>query len=216
MAQATYDPEIDPSIREAEEEAARQREMTARIRLEIERFVAENDLVPRHKQEEEEEVYTIGFDDESVAPVPPAPKSEKEIRQEEKEALWRQKEAKRAEEKTAKAEEKARRTKNRRQAFQSVISGSFLEGDRVRRALPALGMVAAVMLLYMASLFHLQRLHRNQQKIEKDIRELSVRAVDLAAQRSQQTQRSAIVRQLENNGIPLKEYPRPLKTIEVE
>jgi hypothetical protein len=213
MAQAKYDPEIDPSIREAQEEAAREREMTARIRLEIERFVAENDLVPRHKEEtDEEEVYTIGFDDEEFAP--PAPKSPKETRQDEREALREEEQARRAEEKARRAAEKAERTRNRREAIHSVLSGSFLANERVRRALPALGVIALVMLLFMASMFHLQRLHRTQQRLEKEIQALSVRAIDMAAERAGQTQRSAIVRRLESKNIPLREYPYPLKTID--
>jgi hypothetical protein len=209
---AQYDPEIDPSIREAQEEAEREKEMTARIRLEIERFVAENDLVPRHK-EEEEEVYTIGFDDDEPAPSP-TPKSEKELQREAKEAERAEEEAAKAAEKARRAEEKARRAKNRRQTFQSVLSGSFLANERVRRMLPYMGVVAVVILLFMASMFHLQRLHRTQQRLEAEIRELGIRAVDLAAERAQQTQRSAIVRRLESKNIPLREYPYPLKTID--
>jgi hypothetical protein len=214
MSQAKYDPEIDPSIREAQEEAARESEMTARIRLEIERFVAENDLVPRHKEEDEERVYAIGFEgDELVTPIPKTPE---EIERDEREARLEEEAMRRAEEKARRAEEKAQRARNRREALHSVISGSFLANEKVRRALPALGGIALVMLLFMASMFYLQRLHRTQQRLEREIQALSVKAVDFAAERAGHTQRSAIVRQLESKNIPLGEYPHPLKTIDAK
>jgi hypothetical protein len=210
MAQAKYDPEIDPSIREEQEAAEREREMTARIRLEIERFVAENDLVPRHKEVEEKEVYTISLDSD----VTPAEKSPRQIRREEKEAQRAEEEARRAEEKATRAEKKRLKAKKRQQTVQSLLSGSFLASEQMRGLMPYLAGIALLMLLYMASMFHLQRLHRTQQMLEGEIREQSIRAVDLSAQRAQQTQRSAVVRQLESKNIPLSEYPNPLKTIE--
>ncbi|MDR0907958.1 MAG: hypothetical protein LBM63_05080 [Rikenellaceae bacterium] len=172
----------------------------------------EIDETPWHEDEEQpQEVYTIGFDDPEVTPPP---KSPHQILRELKEARHREEKAHRAEEKARRLEEKARRAQARREAVHSVVSGSFLANERVRRALPVLGVVAVVVLLFMATMFHLQRLHRTQQRLGREIHELSVRAMDLAAERASQTQRSAIVRQLESKNIPLREYPNPLKTIE--
>jgi hypothetical protein len=182
--------------------------------------VAENDLVPRQKEEEEEELYTIGFDDDEPT-APESPKSPRQIRREEKEtrraeemAERAEEEARQAEEKAAKEKEKAERVRRRKQAWQSLFSGSFLAGEQMRRLLPYLAGIALVMLFYIANIFHLQRLHRTQQRLESDIREESIRAVDLAAQRAQQTQRSTIVLRLKEKNIPLKEYPDPLKKID--
>jgi hypothetical protein len=47
MERVEYDPEIDPSIREEREKAERERELAARIRVEIDRYVADNNLIPR-------------------------------------------------------------------------------------------------------------------------------------------------------------------------
>lgn len=204
-----YDPEIDPSIREAQEEAEREREMSARIRLEIERFVAENDLVPRQEAAAEADETDDTGDAGNVAEEP-AEKSRRDRKREEKEAKAREKEAKRE----ASKERKARRAESGRRAFQSIFTGSIIENEQIRKLWPYLAGLALLMLLYIANVFHLQRLHRTQQRLEEDIRELSIKAVDFSAERAQQTQRSAIVRKLEDKNIPLREYPYPLKTVD--
>lgn len=190
-----YDPEIDPAIREAQEEAEREREMSARIRLEIERYVQENDLVPRQDE--------TAQPDEEAEPAEPDTKSRRERKREMKEA--------RREENR---EKKARRAENGRKAFQSIFTGGIIESEQIRKLMPYLAGLALLMLLYIANVFHLQRLHRTRQRLDKDLRGLTIEAVRYSAERTQQTQRSAIVKQLEYNNIPLEESSRPLKTID--
>jgi hypothetical protein len=126
------------------------------------------------------------------------------------------KKALRAEKKAVRAAKRSEKSKKRKQNVQSILSGSFLADRWARKLLPYFGWVALIVLLHMAGLFHLQKLYYTQQKIEQEIELLSEKAVNLAVQRTQQTQRSAIVRQLDALGVPLREFDTPLKTIEVK
>lgn len=200
MERVKYDPEIDPSIREAQEEAEREREMSARIRLEIERYVKENDLVPK---EEKDAADKEGKEEDATESEEPREKSRRELKREEKEAK-----------REAKRERNAQRAESSRQAFQSIFTGNILSNPQIVKLLPHLIGVAVLLILYIANVFNLQTLHRRQQRLNEDIRELSIKAVGYSAERAQQTKRSAIVRQLDEKNIPLREFPEPLKTID--
>ncbi len=195
MERVEYDPEIDPSIREAQEDAERKRELSAMIRLEIERMAKEEE-VKKEKEAEEEE---------------PDPEKEKEEQELDERQRRREEKAKKKQEK---AEKNARRAAEGRRAFQSVFTGNILSAEWVRKMMPYMLGFAVLMMLYIANIFHLQRLHRSQQRLEDEIRELSIKAVGYSAERAQNTQRSAVVRRLEQKGIPLKEFPEPVKTID--
>lgn len=193
-----YDPEIDPSIREAQEEAERKRELSAMIRLEIERIAQESEAKKEEAAKEESE----GESD---------PEKEREERElDERQRRREEKEKKRQE----KSDKNALRAKEGKKAFQSIFTGNILDTEWVRKMFPYLLGFAVLLMLYIANIFHLQRLHRSQQRLENEIRELSIKAVGYSAERAQNTQRSAIVRRLEQKGIPLEEFPNPVKTID--
>lgn len=198
MDRIEYDPEIDPSIREAQEEAERERELTARIRLEIERYAreaeAKEDKAVKKAEESDPEKERL---EEEL--------DEKQKRRAEKEESRREK-----------ADKRAQRAAEGRRAFQSVFTGSILSSEWLRKMFPYLLGLSVLLMLYIANIFHLQRLHRSQQRLEEEIRELSIKAVEYSADKSQHTQRSAIVKRLEDKNIPLKEFPNPVKTIDPE
>lgn len=185
MERVKYDPEIDPSIREEAEEAERERELSARIRIEIERYAREQEEAEEKPDEEEPE-------------------------EEEEDEKDRERRLKREE----KIERKAKRAAGSKRAFQSIFTGSILSSEQIRKMYPYLIGLAVVLLLYIANVFHLQRLHRTHQKLEAEIKELRIKSVGYAAERTQKTQRSAIVERLDAYGIPLHESTTPVKVID--
>ena len=204
MERVEYDPEIDPSIREEREAAERERELTDRIRLEIERYVADNDLVPR------ESVKTEEAREEEEEEAGDTPKSPREIEREQKEKEREKREAEREQ----KRQQKAERSAARKKAIGSVFTGSILSSEWVRRMWPYLLGIAALMVLYIAHTFQLQKLHLEHQKLVKEVRALDVKAVAKTAERVTATRRSAIVERLAEKNIPLKEFSNPVKTID--
>jgi len=255
MDRIDYDPEIDPSIRLEREAAARERELSSRIRLEIERYVEEHDLVPRAEAASPFTVSDLSqppWDeepDDPYAPHAPAPHapaasrtdgsprtkgagrvervelnldpgkespplSEKEMRREQKREERQAREDEREAARELKRERRARSAEGRRRAVQSVVSGSILSSEWVRRMWPYLVGIAFVLVGYIAYDFHVQQLHLRRQRLEREVRELGVKAVERTAERVQQTSRSAIVGKLAEKGIPLEEFPHPVKRIE--
>jgi hypothetical protein len=230
MERVEYDPEIAPSIREEREAAERERELSARIRLEIERYVADNDLVPRGEAQGEAQGVVRsevpgGVQAEGGARIP-APwdddtaggnestKARRRREKQEKETGRRAKaEAQDAAREAGHARNKARNAA-RGKAVKSVFTGSILGSERVRRMLPYMLVVAAVLVLYIAYSFHVQTLHIRRQRLEREVRELGIEAVERTAERVRQTRRSAIVERLREKNIPLQEFPHPVKKIE--
>ncbi len=222
MERIEYDPEIDPSIREAREAAAREQELAARIRLEIERYVEENDLVPRGVAAQDppwDDDPEIGK--EETPEDGAAPKTRRARAREAKEVARRAKEeAQQAALKAKIATRKARREQRAvtaatsRRAVQSVVTGSILSSEWVRRMWPYLLGVATVLVMYIGYNFHVQKLHFDRQRLEREVRELGIEAVERTALRVEQTRRSAIVERLHEKNIPLEEFPHPVKKIE--
>jgi hypothetical protein len=231
MQRVDYDPEIDPSIRLEREVAARESELSSRIRLEIERYVEEHDLVPRGTEAAEGpfaegdlsvppweepgapekggvERVELRTEPGQGSPVPPRDERDerRERRREEREARDVEREARRR--------ERERRAEGRRRAVQSVVSGSILSSEWMRRMWPYMLGIAFVLVGYIAYDFQVQQLHLRRQRLEREVRELSVRAVERTAERVRQTSRSAIVERLKNKGIGLEEFPHPVKRIE--
>jgi type IV secretory pathway VirB10-like protein len=214
MERVEYDPEIDPSIREEREAAERDYELSARIRLEIERYVADNDLVPRAEAkpetQQEQEPTPAPWDEE------PAAENETQVatRRREKEARRREKTEAQNASREAKRTQRAARATGRKKAVQSVFTGSILGSEWARRMLPYMLGVVTVLVLYIAYSFHVQTLHLERQKLEREVRELGIKAVERTAERERMTRRSAIVERLHEKGIPLEEFPDPVKKIE--
>lgn len=203
MERIEYDPEIDPSIREEREAAEREMELTARIRLEIERYVEENDLVPREQAAadvtEEQESGTDGKADGGNKQQDAEEKAGKEDKRQKREEK--------------RAQRTARATR-RRKAIGSVFTGSILSSDLLRTMWPYLLVFALLLVGYIAQTFQLQKLNLERQALEREVRELGVEAISRTAERVRGTSRSAIVDKLAEKEIPLKEFPHPVKKIE--
>ena len=94
-----------------------------------------------------------------------------------------------------------------------VLSGSFLVRPEVRRHYPYVFLIALLMWLYIANIFHVQKLHRRHDRLTEDVRELRSRSLTMSAVRMESTRRSEILKDLELRGISLRESIEPPKTI---
>lgn len=212
MERIEYDPEIDPSIRREREAAERDSELSARIRIEIERYVEENDLVPRAQAEQAGQAQEAAGDE-----LPPPWEEDEaaigaEASKEEQEEETTKKEIKQAR-RDAKRAQKVERAKGRRKAIGSVFTGSILSSDRIRAMWPYLLALAVVLVAYIAHTFQLQKMNLEKQALEREIRELGVESLEHTAERVRATSRSAIVERLAEKEMPLEEFPHPVKTI---
>lgn len=216
MERVEYDPEIDPSIREEREAAERERELTARIRLEIERYAKENEPRKNETDLQDEQKNGQKIDPKIDPPFEPDDPDKQREEQELDEKISRreQRYREREEKRIEKARKRAVSAAGRRKAVQSIFTGNILSSEWLRKMFPYLLGFAVLLLLYIGGIFHLQRLHRSRQRLDEEIRELSIKAVGYSAERAQNTQRSAIVKRLEQKEIPLKEFPNPVKTVE--
>ena len=212
MEHIEYDPEIDPSIREEREAAERDRELAHKIRLEIERYVADNDLVPRNsvengelKVESEERETGEENNTEGGSGIGRRSTDRGAINGADGDDGIDEKPTKKRTKNAAKTTKKA---------VQSIFTGSILTSEWMKRSWPYLLGFGVVLILYIAQTFQLQKWHLEQQKLEREVRELSIEAVRGTAERVRQTRRSEIVKRLEAKQIPLKEFPHPVKTIE--
>ncbi len=221
MERVEYDPEIDPTIREAREAAERERELSERIRVEIERYVADNDLIPRSEAQTATDTppWEEGGDPETQEES--APKTRRQLLREAREAEKKAKEAaRRAEEEKKKVVRELRREQRAasaaasKKAVKSVVTGSILGSEWVRRMWFPLLCIAVVLVVYIAHSFDIQRLHLKRQRLEREVRELRIESVARSAERVRRTRRSAIVGRLREENIPLEEFPYPVKRIE--
>lgn len=95
-----------------------------------------------------------------------------------------------------------------------VLSGSILNRAEVRRQYPYIFFMAVLMFLYIANGFHIQKLHRQHDRLTAQIKELRARSLTISSQRMMSTRQSEIIRRLEERGIPLEESVSPPKVIE--
>ncbi len=110
--------------------------------------------------------------------------------------------------------QKPRRSSRTKKAVRSILSGSVLSSPEMKKLYPYLLATAALLLLLITSTFYIQKLYRRQSRLEGEIKELRTRAVELSAERVQQTSRSGIVRRIEKQGLELEESVTPVKVIE--
>lgn len=104
---------------------------------------------------------------------------------------------------------KPRRPSALENIFGQVISGNFLIRPEVRRQYPYILTLAVLMFLYIANGYYVQKLHRRNELLTDEIKELRARSLTLTSQRMTSTRQSEIIRELEKRGIPLIEATEP-------
>lgn len=98
--------------------------------------------------------------------------------------------------------------------FGQVISGNFLVRPEVRRQYPYILILAVLMFLYIANGYYIQKLHRKNERLTDEIKELKSQSLTLASKRMTETRQSEIIKELEKRGIPLIEATEPPHIIE--
>ena len=87
-----------------------------------------------------------------------------------------------------------------------ILSGSILTNAEVQKHYPYI--------LYIANGFHMQKLHRQHNRLSAQVKELRARSLTLSSQRMIATRQSEIIRAVEERGIPLEELLAPPKIID--
>ena len=90
-----------------------------------------------------------------------------------------------------------------------ILSGNILSRAEVRKQYPYICFMALLTFLYITNIFNTQKLYRKQDRLTSQINELRSKSLTLSSIRMSATRQSAILKQLEERGIDLKESLSP-------
>lgn len=194
---SSYDPEIDPTIREEIEEAERiateEREREQRreeLRRELRALLDEQ----RAAEERERPTRRARFS----APQASTPQAEPENEEPESEPASTRRSRGRSAGKTAKG----------------IISGSILSSPTIRKSYPYLICGGLLVIFYLMSWFSVQALFHTRGVLERRLRDARTEAVNMSGEAKSVSSRSAVSRRIKEMGLELKESTKPVKVIE--
>ena len=194
---SSYDPEIDPTIREEIEEAERiateEREREQRreeLRRELRALLDEQ----RAAEERERPTRRARFS----APQASTPQAEPENEEPESEPASTRRSRGRSAGKTAKG----------------IISGSILSSPTSRKSYPSLICGGLLVIVYLMSWFSVQALFHTRGVLERRLRDARTEAVNMSGEAKSVSSRSAVSRRIKEMGLELKESTKPVKVIE--
>lgn len=194
---SSYDPEIDPTIREEIEEAERiateEREREQRreeLRRELRALLDEQ----RAAEERERPTRRARFS----APQATTPQAEPENEEPESEPASTRRSRGRSAGKTAKG----------------IISGSILSSPTIRKSYPYLICGGLLVIFYLMSWFSVQALFHTRGVLERRLRDARTEAVNMSGEAKSVSSRSAVSRRIKEMGLELKESTKPVKVIE--
>ena len=95
-----------------------------------------------------------------------------------------------------------------------ILSGSILTNAEVQKHYPYILFMVLLAFLYIANGFHMQKLHREHNRLSAQVKELRARSLTLSSQRMIATRQSEIIRAVEERGIPLEELLASPKIID--
>ena len=110
-------------------------------------------------------------------------------------------------------EDEPRRRSKLEEAIKAFMTGNILSSAGVIRTYPYLVFIAFLAFLYIGNIFSMQRLHRQQAALTREVRELRTKSMTIASECMQATRQSNIIREIEKRGIPLKESLEPNRVI---
>ena len=90
-----------------------------------------------------------------------------------------------------------------------ILSGNILSRAEVRKQYPYICFMALLTFLYITNIFNTQKLYRKQDRLTAQVKELRSKSLTLSSIRMRATRQSAILEQLEQRGIDLKESISP-------
>lgn len=103
--------------------------------------------------------------------------------------------------------------KRRNSRVGGVLSGSVLQDEKFIRRLPVVAFAGALMLIYMAIGFAVQRRHNYLEKLTSEITQLRTISVTTSAVRQQLTRQQHIEQLLRDKNIELVYNERPPQVI---
>lgn len=184
-----YDPEIDPTIREEEEEAQRLLEQE------------------RQREEQREELRTMLND---LLDEREARKAGKEAGEE---ADKRTTPAE-GHEKESDNEKKSKRKGRKSNTAKEIISGGILTNPKVRRYYPYIFGGCLLLLVYMMAWFGSQRQQHTNQVLTRQLHKIRTEAIAISGEAKQASSRSAIAERIAKYKPELKESTKPVNVIE--
>ena len=194
---SSYDPEIDPTIRDEIEEAERiateEREREQRreeLRRELRALLDEQ----RAAEERERPTRRARFS----APQASTPQVEPENEEPKSEPASTRRSRGRSAGKTAKG----------------IISGSILSSPTIRKSYPYLICGGLLVIFYLMSWFSVQALFHTRGVLERRLRDARTEAVNMSGEAKSVSSRSAVSRRIKEMGLELKESTKPVKVIE--
>lgn len=195
-----YDPEIDPSIREQEEELLReQEEQRLRDERRAELRTMLNDLLDEREAKKQPNAENDSADNK-LSTSSNAPSDEEPTQESEPERP---------------AEPKKRTRRNMAsKTVKDIVSGGILSNPKVRRYYPYLIGFGILIVAYLMSWFSVQRLQHTRQVLEKQLRTIRTEAVTISSEAKQMTNRSNITKRITALGIELEESTEPVRVIE--
>lgn len=203
---SSYDPEIDPSIRQEEEELLRlQEEEQAEQarRLEMERTI--NEILDRREQRAAESVRSR-VTNRRERFSSPAQQAEQNVQMDEQSTEEPSEESRRG---------KAKRLAGEGKGFLArMFSGSFLDTPWMREHYSYLVSGVVLLLIYLMCSFSVQRLHHTRQVLERQLHDTRTDAVNMSRNAKSVSGRSAVTKRVKEMGLNLEESLEPVKVIE--
>ena len=196
MSNHEFDPEIDPTIREEQEELLRlehELQLKQEREQELRRYIREEFAAIFEAKQNEEEHDEMFSESEIEQPIEQEPSENQ---------------AESAEQTTKK---RARRSKK---AIESVVTGNVLSNPTTKKYYPYLVSIGVLLLIYLMSSFSVQGMYHKRQVLERELRQARSRSINMSSEAKSVSSRSAVVRQVKSRDINLIESTTPVKVIE--
>ncbi len=95
-----------------------------------------------------------------------------------------------------------------------ILSGNILSKAEVRKQYPYIAFMALLTFIYITNIFNNQKLYRRQDRLTTQVKELRSKSLTLSSIRMSSTRQSAILKELRERGIPLRESLSPPTVVE--
>lgn len=112
-------------------------------------------------------------------------------------------------------EEKPEKPKDKKSSMglKDILTGSILNRDSVSKQLPYIMFLAFLAFFYIGNRYRYEKLVRNEQKLQKEVRNLRAESITTAAQLMFISKQSEVAKLCEKRGLELKESIVPPKKI---
>lgn len=112
--------------------------------------------------------------------------------------------------------EKIKELNKQKPSFRDLIDGSILTRDYVVSQLPILIFLAVLMMVYIANKYHSEKLAREIENIQKDIKELKCEKLSVQSELMSISKQSEVAKLIEEKGMDLMLLIEPPKKIVIE